>query len=645
MKHTVIYIDPEARPSEDLVGVFGDHGIGIKWITNHREIDLRRDTSEKHAIIVDLSSADPREYEQRIQEARSIDLTLPSVALVPPFNDSFMAMLVRRDIVHKFVERPFSEDDLAQIVIEMVESRASKVDAEAVPINIASLLKDGTASGTMDAEDIFGSMIADLEHPAEALPVDAIGSLDVGSSSTSHVANSQYQSIMRHDVTEIGQDAPAAEEYYHYTLMERIATGGMAEVFKAVQRGAKGFEKVVALKRILPAHADDEEFVSMFIDEARLAASMTHPNIVRILDFGQFKETYFLTMEYVDGKDLRWLIKRLRERGLKVPEAVATNIAMRIASALDYIHAKQYPDGRSMELVHRDISPQNIMISRFGTIGIVDFGVAKAAVKLNQTMAGSLKGKLVYMSPEQASGRELDGRSDIFSLGLVIHEMMTGKRCYSSKTEMQSIELARNAEVPPIADLNPAVTQGMENIVAKSTEKDIEYRYANALEMEHALKDHAESCLVRTEDSDMAEFLIAAMDRNPEVLLDLYRKRYPECLIDHSGGSLPNAYDHAQQKPQQAKDGDAAPEHGNDQKQARPPQGPGSSDAAGRGQSSEKTEKAAKAKWNGIPVALKWFLFVLAGFVLMLGMLIAGLEIGRRSVLKENQGVMSPIRP
>jgi serine/threonine protein kinase len=540
MKYIVVYLDPEAKPSSELVDVLRDHDIETRWIRHYTEIDPQVDVNQKHAIIIDLSSADPDDYVARIQEVRSIDLTLPALAAVPPFSDKLMGQLVKQGVIHKFIEQPFSEDDLAKQVIDLIEQAG--VASEPFGSGFQPPSK-----GTMEADEVFGGMIAELEGrdpevvqaapppaPVAPLPLAVANAVPPASlpASVEPPRPAPYQS-MRMDTSrpDLGD---YQEQYFNYFLEERIATGGMAEIFKARQRGAEGFEKIVAIKRILPMYADDEEFVAMFIDEARLAATMAHPNIVKILDFGKWQGTHFLTLEYVDGKDLRWIIRRMKERGLYVPEPIAAHIASKVASALHYIHSKESADGVSMELVHRDISPQNIMISKLGTIGIVDFGVAKAASKLNQTMAGALKGKIVYMSPEQASGAEhMDGRSDIFSLGLVLHEMLTTKRCYSSKTEMQSIERARNGEVPPVRIQCPFATDGIEAIITHAAQKGLADRYPTARDMEKALRDHAREVKAVVDDGDVAEFLAAVMDKNPDVLAALLAARYPEVLRHH----------------------------------------------------------------------------------------------------------------
>jgi serine/threonine protein kinase len=200
-----------------------------------------------------------------------------------------------------------------------------------------------------------------------------------------------------------------------YLLLERINVGGMAEVFKAKAFGVEGFERLVAVKRILPSIAEDQEFITMFVDEAKIAVQLTHANIAQIFDLGRVGDSYFIAMEYVHGKDLRAIFDRARKRGETVPVPMACYVAMKICEGLDYAHNKKDAAGRDLHLVHRDVSPQNVLLSYDGEVKVIDFGIAKAAGKAGKTQAGILKGKFGYMSPEQVRGLPLDRRSDIFA--------------------------------------------------------------------------------------------------------------------------------------------------------------------------------------------------------------------------------------
>ncbi|PWT87509.1 MAG: hypothetical protein C5B54_12240, partial [Acidobacteria bacterium] len=223
--------------------------------------------------------------------------------------------------------------------------------------------------------------------------------------------------------------APTGEgiNFGQYLLLSKIATGGMAELFKAKRKGVEGFEKILAIKRILPHMSDNEDFVTMFIDEAKLAAQLTHHNICQIFDLGKIETSYYIAMEYVHGKDLRAVMKASRQKDKPIPIELAVLITSKISSALDYAHRKRDANGQPLNLVHRDVSPQNILISYEGDVKLVDFGIAKAATKVHVTQHGALKGKLLYMSPEQAWGKSVDRRTDIFSLAVVLYEMLAGR--------------------------------------------------------------------------------------------------------------------------------------------------------------------------------------------------------------------------
>jgi eukaryotic-like serine/threonine-protein kinase len=274
-----------------------------------------------------------------------------------------------------------------------------------------------------------------------------------------------------------------------YLLMNRIASGGMAELFLAKQTGLKGFEKVVAIKRILPALTQDQEFVGMFINEAKLAALLSHQHIVQIFDLGSTEGFYYIAMEYVMGKDLRALTQRSQARSLPLTPGHALLIASRICAGLDYAHRKKDLHGRDLHLVHRDVSPQNILISYEGEIKLVDFGIAKAATQASETRTGTLKGKLSYMSPEQATGKPLDHRSDIFSLGIVLHELVTGQRLFSGNNEFAIIEQVRQAQIAPPSERNLDLPPEIDELVMKALAKNPADRFQQASDMELAI-DH-----------------------------------------------------------------------------------------------------------------------------------------------------------
>ena len=278
--------------------------------------------------------------------------------------------------------------------------------------------------------------------------------------------------------------APVGTPFGQYELIEAIATGGMAEVFKARMRGVEGFQKIVAIKRILPHLTDNDEFVTMFIDEAKLAAQLQHPNIIHIYDLGKIERSYYIAMEYIDGKDLRSILRGLEEKQQRLPLGLALYIASRLAAALDYAHRKRDFQGRAMALVHRDVSPQNVLISFEGDIKLCDFGIAKAASKASHTHAGALKGKLQYMSPEQAWGKDIDHRSDIFSLGLVLYEMLTGRKAFAGDSELSILEQVRSPKLATPREIDASdPARGRPHRRSRALEANREERYQTAAEL------------------------------------------------------------------------------------------------------------------------------------------------------------------
>jgi TonB family protein len=272
-------------------------------------------------------------------------------------------------------------------------------------------------------------------------------------------------------------------KFGQYVLIEKIATGGMAEVWKARMRGVEGFQKIVAIKKILPHLSDNQDFIEMFVDEAKLAAQLNHNNIIHIYDLGKIQSSYYIAMEYIDGFDLKTILRRGEERGQPMEPQLALFIASKVASALDYAHRKRDFEEKEMGLVHRDVSPQNVLISQEGDIKLCDFGIAKAASKASHTQAGALKGKLQYMSPEQAWGRSIDRRSDIFALATVLFELLTGRKLFTGDNELSILEQVREARVTPPSQMNDEVTPEIDRIVLKALQKDPANRYQTAGEM------------------------------------------------------------------------------------------------------------------------------------------------------------------
>src|SRR5438045_5331632 len=296
-------------------------------------------------------------------------------------------------------------------------------------------------------------------------------------------------------------------KFGQYVLLEKIATGGMAEVWKARMRGVEGFQKIVAIKKILPHLSDNQDFIEMFIDEAKLAAQLNHNNIIHIYDLGKIQNSYYIAMEYIDGYDLKNILRRAQERDQPIQVELALFIASKVAAALDYAHRKRDYNEQDMGLVHRDVSPQNVLISEEGDIKLCDFGIAKAASKASHTQAGALKGKLQYMSPEQAWGRNIDKRSDIFALATVLFEMLTAKRLFSGDNELSILEQVREARVTPPSEINDEVTPQIDNIVVKALQKDPANRYQTAGAMERDINQVLYSFKPTPTAADLAIFM------------------------------------------------------------------------------------------------------------------------------------------
>ncbi len=268
-----------------------------------------------------------------------------------------------------------------------------------------------------------------------------------------------------------------------YTLVDRIAVGGMAEVFLAVSPGVEGFEKTVALKRIRPHLTAEDSFIRMFLSEAKLAALLQHPNIVQIYDLGKIADSYFIAMEYVSGRDMAKVVSRARKLGIVYPVEYALFVAAEVLEALAYAHDKTDEHGVPLGIVHRDVTPENIIVGWNGHVRLADFGIAKAASRTDPTNAGEIKGKLSYMSPEQGRGKTLDHRSDLFTLGVVLYEWLTGYKLFTGENEMAVLSSILDGRIYPPTYFREDVPAGVEDLVMKALTKDREARYGSARDM------------------------------------------------------------------------------------------------------------------------------------------------------------------
>jgi serine/threonine protein kinase len=274
-----------------------------------------------------------------------------------------------------------------------------------------------------------------------------------------------------------------------YRLLRRIGAGGMAEVFLAQQQGEEGFRRPVAIKTIL-AHGAEDEAIGLFLDEARVAGILQHPAIVQTYDLGFEQETLFIVMEYVAGPALSRVLRELKRQGRFLPEEIVAYVGARVASALDFAHRRATAgDGGLLRLVHRDISPQNILLTRAGMVKLSDFGVARASIQTHKTRTGQVRGKAAYMAPEQVRAKALDGRTDTFALALVLYEALTNTRAYQRKTDIQSMRAILTDPVQPLRELNPAVSPGMVAVLDRALAKAPDDRHAHAGELEAALRE------------------------------------------------------------------------------------------------------------------------------------------------------------
>ena len=273
------------------------------------------------------------------------------------------------------------------------------------------------------------------------------------------------------------------QQFGKYRLLSRIAQGGMAELYLAKLFGYEGFEKLVAIKKILPYLAEETNLIKAFIDEAKLAAFLQHPNIVQIYDFGSVNDTYYIAMEYLYGKDLKCITKQYKEKGKPLSIGNALYIASQVCAGLDYAHKLKDFQGKPLNIIHRDIGPHNVFITFDGQVKIIDFGIAKAATQVNKTQYGSIKGKITYMSPEQAKAENIDHRSDIYALGILLYEMVTHERMFDGETTYGVFSKVLESEYRPAQQVNKDLPQDLCRIIDRALEKDREKRYQSAEEM------------------------------------------------------------------------------------------------------------------------------------------------------------------
>lgn len=317
-----------------------------------------------------------------------------------------------------------------------------------------------------------------------------------------------------------------------YEVIERLDAGGMAEVFRGRAKSLEGFEKQVAIKRVLPNLAKNDKFIKMFLDEAKLSLFLSHANIVSVFDLGQSGDTYFIVMEYVDGPNLKKLVAAAEDRRQRIPTNIAVYIASKICEGLAYAHAKADANGRQLDIVHRDISPPNVLLSWQGEVKITDFGLAKATTQVELTDPGVVKGKFGYLSPEAAQGETVDARTDVFATGIVLWEMLAGRRLFQGKSDFETLQLVRRAEIPSLRNINSHVPPELDEIVSKTLARDREQRFRSSRELGQALTQFLFSTGESVSSYDLSEFI----------------NRIVGSRSEHDGGSTPDVANRAIQE-------------------------------------------------------------------------------------------------
>lgn len=292
-----------------------------------------------------------------------------------------------------------------------------------------------------------------------------------------------------------------------YKILSHLATGGMAEIFLAKAKGIQGFERLVVVKKILPHWARDPAFIEMFLDEARLAAMLQHPAIAQVFDIGEHEGSYFFTMEFVHGADTRRMFRKTSKAGTRIPIEHTLHIVMQAAGALHYAHELRLRDGQHAGIVHRDVSPSNILVTYDGAVKVVDFGVAKAAGRQRETSTGTLKGKVSYMSPEQCMAKQLDRRSDVFALGIVLYELLTGSRLFEGDSDLLILNQIASGVIERPSSLSDTSPRTLDEIVLKALAKNPDERFQTAEELQIALEEFAQLRGLLTSQRNLGEYM------------------------------------------------------------------------------------------------------------------------------------------
>lgn len=320
-----------------------------------------------------------------------------------------------------------------------------------------------------------------------------------------------------------------------YRVVEKLESGGMAEVFRAESEGLQGFRKQVAIKRVLPHLSSKKKFISMFLDEARLSAQLSHSNCVQVFDIGVGDNAFFIVMEFVDGANLKSIVEHIKKTGRDFPVEVAVYISLELCKGLSYAHELTDPNGVALHIVHRDMSPPNVLVTKHGEVKIVDFGLAKANSQLEKSEPGIIKGKFSYLSPEAAMGQEVDARTDVFAVGIILWELLAGQRLFLGDTDFQTVKRVQAANVPAISGINKKVPQDLERIIAKALARDPSQRYATARDLGNDLTKFLFRFGVPVSTFEVSQLVTGAMkerQRHRPVQASIIDKLIEEALLE-----------------------------------------------------------------------------------------------------------------
>src|SRR5512143_2740993 len=305
----------------------------------------------------------------------------------------------------------------------------------------------------------------------------------------------------------MGADAAAEEQFGPYVVYERLGVGGMATVHRALERGIEGFERIVALKRLLPHLAADASFIKSFVREAKLASLLNHVNIVQIFELGRVGTQYFISMEHIDGRDIRRILRHARKASGPPPIHVTVGMLLQLCDALDYAHHKVDDTGHPLGLVHRDVSPSNVLVTTAGQVKVIDFGIAKAQSSQLRTQTGRVKGKLAYMAPEALAGKDLDARSDLFAVGVIGHELLTTRPLFATRNEYQTLMKVERGDIVPPSTFNQGCPPELDAIVLRALARDPDDRFRNASDLRDALHAMRKQHNLQTTNRDIATWL------------------------------------------------------------------------------------------------------------------------------------------